>query len=168
MRWFYLVLLFVLLWGWCWFCGIMFYEWCLYPACIWRPVIVIIFVLMYHWNIFIINQNWVVHFIRSDHSYIFYGPNGLWKWRKNSTQNANTFYYLSVLESTNELHNWQSIVQNVWTTKKCTKKTENVNMAGSNKFVANAKEVKFVITTNEDQPVMPVVENGFARKICND
>ena len=52
--------------------------------------------------------------------------------------------------------------------EKCTKKTENVNMAGSNKFVANAKEVKFVITTNEDQPVMPVVENGFARKICND
>ena len=41
-------------------------------------------------------------------------------------------------------------------------------MAGSNKFVANAKEVKFVITTNEDQPVVPVVENGFARTICND
>ena len=41
-------------------------------------------------------------------------------------------------------------------------------MADSNKFVANVKEVKFVITTNEDQPVVPVVENGFARKICND
>ena len=41
-------------------------------------------------------------------------------------------------------------------------------MAGSKKFVANAKEVKFVTTTNEDQPVEPVVENRFVRTICND
>ena len=36
------------------------------------------------------------------------------------------------------------------------------------KFVANAKEVKFVTITNEDQPVVPEVENRFARTICND
>ena len=36
------------------------------------------------------------------------------------------------------------------------------------KFVANAKEVKFVTTTNKDQSVVPVVENRFARTICND
>ena len=35
------------------------------------------------------------------------------------------------------------------------------------KFVANAKEVKFVTTTNEDQPVVTVMENRFARTICN-
>ena len=52
--------------------------------------------------------------------------------------------------------------------EKCAKKTENVNMAGSKKFVANAKEVKFVTTTNEDQSVVSVVENRFARTICNN
>ena len=41
-------------------------------------------------------------------------------------------------------------------------------MAGSKKFVANAKEVRFVTTTNEDRPVMSVVENRFVRTICND
>ena len=98
----------------------------------------------------------------------FLGLDGLWKWRRNSVQNANTFYYLSVLGSTKGLHNWRSIVQNVWTTKKCPKKIENVNMAGWKKFVVNAKEVKFVTTTNEDQSVVLVVENRFTRTICND
>ena len=41
-------------------------------------------------------------------------------------------------------------------------------MTGSKKFVANAKEVKFVTTTKEDQPVVPVVEKRFARTICNN
>ena len=41
-------------------------------------------------------------------------------------------------------------------------------MAGSKKFVANAKEVKFVSTTNEDQPVVLVVENRFVGTICNN
>ena len=95
----------------------------------------------------------------------FLGLDGLWKWRRNSVQNANTFYYLSVLGSTKGLHNWRSIVQNVWTTKKCPKKIENVNMSGWKKFVVNAKEVKFVTTTNEDQSVVLVVENRFARTI---
>ena len=42
-----------------------------------------------------------------------------------------------------------------------------MNIAGSKKFVANAKEVNFVTTTNEDQPVVTVMENRFARTICN-
>ena len=46
-------------------------------------------------------------------------------------------------------------------------KTKNVNMAGSKKFVVKAKKVKLVSTTNEDQPVVPVVENRFARTIYN-
>ena len=41
-------------------------------------------------------------------------------------------------------------------------------MAGSKKFVANAKEVKFVTITNGNGPVVPVVENRFTRKICNN
>ena len=45
---------------------------------------------------------------------------------------------------------------------------ENVDMAGSKKFVANAKEVKFVTTINKDQPVVPVVKNRFARTIYNN
>ena len=40
-------------------------------------------------------------------------------------------------------------------------------MAGSKKFVVKAKKVKLVSTTNEDQPVVPVVENRFARTIYN-
>ena len=46
-------------------------------------------------------------------------------------------------------------------------KTKNVNMAGSKKFVVKAKKVKLVTTTNEYQPVVPVVENRFARTIYN-
>ena len=61
-----------------------------------------------------------------------------------------------------------SVVQNVWTTKKCANKTESVNLAGSKKFVVNAKEVKLVTATNEDQPVVLVVENRFARTIWNN
>ena len=41
-------------------------------------------------------------------------------------------------------------------------------MAGSKKFVSNGKEVKFVSTTNEDESVVPVVENRFAHIVCND
>ena len=41
-------------------------------------------------------------------------------------------------------------------------------MAGWKKFVANAKEVKFVTTTNEDQSVVLVMENRFSHTICND
>ena len=41
-------------------------------------------------------------------------------------------------------------------------------MAGSKKFVSNVKEVKFVSTTNEDESVVPVVENRFAHIVCND
>ena len=41
-------------------------------------------------------------------------------------------------------------------------------MAGTKKFVANAKEAEFVTTTNEDQPVMPLGENRFACAICNN
>ena len=41
-------------------------------------------------------------------------------------------------------------------------------MAGSKKFVVNAKEAKFATTTNEDQSVVLVVENRFIRTICND
>ena len=41
-------------------------------------------------------------------------------------------------------------------------------MKGSKKFVANAEEVKFVTTTNEDQPVVPVVENRFPHTISDD
>ena len=39
------------------------------------------------------------------------------------------------------------------------KETENVNLTGSKKFVANAKEIKFVSKTNEDHSVVLVVEN---------
>ena len=38
-------------------------------------------------------------------------------------------------------------------------------MAGSKKFLANAKDVT---TTNKDQSVVSVVENRFARTICNN
>ena len=41
-------------------------------------------------------------------------------------------------------------------------------MAGSKKFVANVKEVKFFTTTNKDQSVVLVVENRFARTTCID
>ena len=41
-------------------------------------------------------------------------------------------------------------------------------MAGSNKFVAHSKEVKFVTTTNEGQSVVLLVENRFAHTICNN
>ena len=39
------------------------------------------------------------------------------------------------------------------------KETKNVNMTGSKKFVANAKEIRFVTTTNEDHSVVLVVRN---------
>ena len=38
-------------------------------------------------------------------------------------------------------------------------------MAGSKKFVANAKEFKFVTATNEDQSVVLVVENRHRRHV---
>ena len=41
-------------------------------------------------------------------------------------------------------------------------------MVGSKKFVANAREVKFVTTTNEDQSVVLVMENRFAHTICSN
>ena len=41
-------------------------------------------------------------------------------------------------------------------------------MASLKKSAADVKEVKFVTTTNEDQSVMPVVENRLARTICNN
>ena len=41
-------------------------------------------------------------------------------------------------------------------------------MVDLKKFVANTKEVKSVTTTNEDQSVVLVVENRFARTIFND
>ena len=40
------------------------------------------------------------------------------------------------------------------------KETENVSMTDSRIFVANAKEIRFVTTTNEDHSVVLVVENN--------
>ena len=45
---------------------------------------------------------------------------------------------------------------------------KNVQRKRGHGIVANAKEVKFVTTTNKDQPVVPVVKNRFARTIYNN
>ena len=90
------------------------------------------------------------------------------KMEKKQCTKCKYFLLFECFRINNQTAQLTGVVQNAWTTKKCANKTESVNLEGSKKFVVNAKEVKFVTATNEDQPVVLVVENRFARTIWNN